>query len=137
MRSKIPGTCFFWKKKPPAGLHHTESQSGDAPTINNCFTRIQISRYPACMGPSSENHTLHGGAERRSPAAVPKIIPMQAGRVLRGPFHFLYARCLLNSLAPLMARARAAFMVVCGVRTCRDKMTPLASPSVLVPTTCT
>ena len=37
------------------------------------------------MGPFSENHTLHGGAERRSPAAVPKIIPMQAGRGLRGP----------------------------------------------------
>ena len=34
---------FFLKKKTPAGLHHTEFQSGDAAT--NYFTRIRISRY--------------------------------------------------------------------------------------------
>ena len=23
--------CFSWKKKPPAGLHHTDHRAGDAP----------------------------------------------------------------------------------------------------------
>ena len=29
--AKTAGTCFFLKKKPPAGLHHTENRAGDAP----------------------------------------------------------------------------------------------------------
>ena len=29
--AKAPGTCFSLKKKPPAGLHHTEDRAGDAP----------------------------------------------------------------------------------------------------------
>ena len=82
---------FFLKKKPPAGLHHTDHRVGMQQQIilpESKYPDIQIFHLfrPACMGPFSENHTLHGGAERRSPAAVPKIIPMQAGRGLRGPY---------------------------------------------------
>ncbi len=41
---------------------------------------------PACMGPFSENHIFTWGALRRDRGGVPKIIPMHAGRGLRGPF---------------------------------------------------
>ena len=48
------------KKKPPAGLHHTESQSGEDPY-----------RPPSCIGLFSENGTmqaavLHGSIFRKS-----------------------------------------------------------------------
>ena len=45
--AKTPGTCFFWGKKPPAGLHHTEVRTGDAST--HYFDQnpdIQISKDP-------------------------------------------------------------------------------------------
>ena len=89
---------FFLKKKPPAGLHHTDHRVGMQQQIvlpEFKYPDIQIFHLfrPACMGPFSENHTFTWGALRRNRAGVPKIIPMQAGRDLRGPSFFVPRSC--------------------------------------------
>ena len=42
MRSKITGTCFFMKKKPPVG----QNRDNENWRTEFVFNRIQISRYP-------------------------------------------------------------------------------------------
>ena len=38
---------FFWKKKPPAGLHHTEDRIGDAPKPPFSIKSIGNQQNPA------------------------------------------------------------------------------------------
>ena len=81
---------FSEKKSPRQGCTTQNLRVGMQQQIvlpESKYQDIQIFHLfrPAFMGPFSENHTLHGGAERPSPAAFPKSIPMQAGRGLRGP----------------------------------------------------
>ena len=75
-RLQNTGDLFFLEKKPPAGLHHTESQSGDATT--NCL-KMDPCRPPYCMGPFSKNHNFTWGDMTLGPARVPKIIPRVRG----------------------------------------------------------
>ena len=86
LAAKTPGTCFFVKKKPPAGLHHTEDRAGDAPKpIQNGNAQIDfkltLDLHGSIFRKSSENLDDMGlGCAR-----VPKIIPMQVQGGLRGP----------------------------------------------------
>ena len=45
--------CFFEKKKPPAGLHHTDHRAGDAPKTPFHQNPLKINKNPKINPPST------------------------------------------------------------------------------------